>query len=268
MNILWMILRDEKGIAPWVIPAAVSAGSSILGGLFGKKKKETEVIDPYAKERQQLTGYLGSKLGTSTPYEANKAFDIAQPDIEAQTEQTISGQLGTLPQKRTDIQDIYGKYTGAQKASLEERQAKEQTQLKDMYNRLGLVSSTPGLQASTDLSRQHGLDLAELEAGIAKEGITAEMEAENLYNQIANQWATQGQVLGGTQRGGEEFSKTKSLEDLMRRIAEEETYTNQYLGLIGQPTTIQTSTPNTASYLGQAGQDIGSLMMLSNLLKK
>jgi hypothetical protein len=222
------VLEDERGIDPITVGALVLGGGALLGGLGGKSKMKT--IDPYAQQRDEYKNYLSGKLGTSTPYTYNEAFTTDQPDIEKQVESTISGKLGNLPQVRTDIQDIGNRYYAAQKTQMEDRFATEQEAQKNMYNRLGLVSSTPGLAASTDLGRKQENELSVLSADVARQGIDQEMAAQKLSEDIANQWTTQGQQLGNLQRGYQQESIRMSEADIERMTNEELAYAS----LMGQ----------------------------------
>lgn len=265
LKLLWKLYKDERGIDPVTVGLIAAGGGALAGGLFGKNKQKTEVYDPYAAEREQLRKYLSGKLGTSTPYSYNEAFNLDQPEVEAETEKAILGGLRNLPTKRSDIQAIYGRYGEARKASAREQQAEEMKKTQNMYNRLGLVSSTPGLTAQTELGRRHGLDLDLIESEIAAGGVGAEMDAERLYQDIANQYMTQGQLLGGRQRGYQQYGQQMSMEDIQRRLAEEQGWSQQLQGLIGQPTTIMSSEPNTWSKIGAAGMDIGTMLMMQGM---
>jgi len=64
-KLMWAILKDERGGLP--LAAAVLGGSTLLGSLLGKNKKEEDVYDPYAGLRGDWQSWLTSKLGTSTP---------------------------------------------------------------------------------------------------------------------------------------------------------------------------------------------------------
>lgn len=269
-KLLLKLLKDERGLFgiddAVLAGSAIAGGSSLLGGLFGKKKEKT--YDPYAQLRSQYTNYLGGKLGTSTPYEYNDAFTIDQPAIEKQTESAISQGLGNLPQKRTDIFDINQKYGAARKAQLGLQQEEDVKKQKDMYNRLGLVSSTPGLQAETDLRYKQGLDKAAIDAEIAQQGIGQEMDAEKLYQDIANQYISQGQTLGQTQRGSQQYSQQMSESDIARMVAEEQAYSQQANSILGGNPPQVTYDPNIWAQLGQTGTDIGSLLAMYGILGK
>jgi len=251
---------------PMVIPSLVTGAGALLGATAGKNKQRT--IDPYANLRGQYNEYLQGKLGTSTPYQYNPSFEIPQPAIESQTEQTISGGLGNLPQKRTDIQDIGNKYYEAQKSQMAERHAEEQQQAKNMYNRLGLMSSTPGLRAQTDLGRKQQQEYNVLSADVARQGIDQEMKATALAEDIANMYMTQGQQLGQLQRGYSQYPINMSQADIERRTQEELANAELVGSLISNNPPNYYYEPNIASQLGGAAQDVGTQMMMYELLKK
>jgi hypothetical protein len=236
----------------WLIGGAAMLGSTLLGGLFGKKKEKT--YDPYAALREQYKTYLGNKLGKTTPYSYNDAFTLDQPAIEKQTEGVISQGLGNLPKKRTDIFDINQKYGTARKAQMGLQQEE--------------VSSTPGIQAETDLRYKQGLDKNVIDAEVAQQGIGQEMDAERLYQDVANQYMTQGQTLGQLQREYQKYGINMSEADIQRMIEEELAYSQQANSLLGGNPPQVSYQPNFWSQLGQTGQDVGSTMMLANILGK
>jgi len=268
IKFLWKIITDERGITPLVAGAAILGGSSILGSVFGKKKKKEEIYDPYSAQRGQFTDYLGGRLGKQTPYTYNPEFELDQPEVERETEETILGKL----RKPTDYvganKDITERAYAARKARMQDTFAEEQTQLKDMYNRLGLVSSTPGLKAQTDLSRQQGLQLEDISAQLSYEDIAREMEAQKLADVSSQAWTGQGQVLGQQQRGYQQYGQQMSMEDLQRKLAEEQSYANMMGGLLSAnpPERTVSYEPNIWSNLAGVGQDIGSQLMMSNIL--
>lgn len=268
IKLLYEIIKDERGFewggaaggaasgamagsafGPWGTVIG-GVGGAVLGGLAKKKKKE-EIYDPYAAQRNQYTNYLSGKLGTSTPYEYNEDFTLDQPDVEAATEGTILGKL----RKPTDYvgasKDITERAYGARKNRLQERFADEQTQLKDMYNSLGLVSSTPGLTAQTNLASRQGLELEDISAQLSYEDIAREMEAQKLADTSSQAWTGQGQVLGARQRGYQRESQQMSIDDLIRKQEEENTYADAMGNLLNQNPAERTVsyTPNTASNL-------------------
>jgi len=268
IKLLIKLWKDERGVLGALLPAAITVGSSLLGSK-NKGTSETETIDPYAAERAQLQKYLSGKIGTSTPYADNPAFNLDQPEVEKATESAILGGLNNLSQQKTDIQGIYGKYAEAEKASARAQQEIEMRKLGDRYNRLGLVSSTPGLQASTDLGRQQGLDLNLIDSRIGKEGVQAEMDATRLAEEIANAYMTQGQTLGSKQRGYQAYGKEMSMKDITRKTDEEQSWAEMLKGLIGQPSQIRTlgESNSLAGLLGGIGADVGSSALTSQLSK-
>lgn len=220
LKILNMILRNEQGI----LPALAIAGAGALGGAILGGKGDTEVYDPYADLRGDFKEKLGDKLGTSTAYAENPLLQSEQPGVESATEEAILGGLAGGAEKRDDIYDISQKYYGARKSQLETRQAEEAMELKNIYNSLGIVSSTPGLEAQADLMRKQSEEFNVLESEIAEQGISQEMKAAALAEDIFNQYITQGQVLGQTQRGAEQFEQQITEQDIARMTDEEFRY--------------------------------------------
>lgn len=222
------ILKDERGI--------VSNIFSYLGSRQrGKPPQVAEFQWPNVGELQRgLSGDLLGKIGQPSQYEYNPAFTTMQPEVEKAVESTVLGKLGNLPKMRGDIQDIHQRYYGAQKEQMQERFGEEQEAQKNMYNRLGLASSTPGLAASTTLGRKQEQELGVLSADIARQGIDQEMRATELAEQIINQYMTQGQVLGQAQRGYEQFAQQMSMQDIIRMAEENNMTVSQIMQYLGQ----------------------------------
>jgi len=267
LKFLIKLILNEDGIDPMtlaLVGGGLAGGGALLGGIFGKNKQKT--IDPYEKLRGQYQDYLGGKLGTSTPYEFNEEFTTQQPGVEKAVESTIMGKLGNLPKVRGDIQDISNRYYGAQKEQMQDRFSEEQEAQKNMYNRLGLASSTPGLAASTRLGRKQEQELGVLSADVARQGIDQEMRATELAEQIANQYMTQGQQLGQAQRGYQQTAMGMSMEDIERMTREEQAYGQQAGSLLGGNPPQFYFEPNIWSQLGSAAQNIGTTMMGGNIL--
>jgi len=258
------ILKDESGMGLPLIAAGVIGGGALMKGLLGKNKEKT--IDPYAGLRGDYQSYLQKKLGTSTPYSYNEDFTLDQPNIEKQTEGVISGKLGNLPKIQSDIYDIGTKYYNAQKAQMTERHGEEAKANQNMYNRLGLVSSTPGLQAQTDLGRKQGQEFNVLEADVARQGIDQEMKALALGEDIANQYLTQGQQLGNLQRGYQRDSMTMSMADIERMVNEEQGYAQLAGGLLEDNPPETYFQPNFWSQLGDAAMSGGTTALTAGML--
>jgi hypothetical protein len=227
---------------------------SLLGNafqLFGKSKEN--IYDPYADLRKQYTSYLGNKLGNPTPYSYNDAFTEKQPDIEKQTEGVVSNKLGQLPQTETDLFGVYDRYAQARKASAEEKNNADLKEQQNMYNRLGLVSSTPYLTDSAELRRKQGVDMDLTNADIARQGVDATQKAYGLNNNIATSWVNQGNVLGQIQRKAQEFGMQMSEEDIKRMIEEEQGYAGLANSLLGRNAPERSFSPGNLQKLGMLG---------------
>lgn len=224
-------------------------GGGILGG-FSKKKKDEEIYDPYAAQRGQYANYLSGKLGTSTPYAENPAFNIQQPAVESAAENVITGRLGNLP----TAEDYKGKVETAKSQDIlreKESAADQLKQEQDMYNRLGLASSSPWLGRAGELGEESLMRQGDISSGYDIFGLNYGLESEKAMSDIGAQWSGLGSALGGQQAGYQKFSKTASLQDLERQINEEMGYSNQMAGLLGQigPERTVSNTPNTAAQL-------------------
>lgn len=261
--LLWKILRDERGIAPVVAGAAILGGSSLLGSIFGKKKQST--YDPYAGLRGDWQTWLRGKLGTSTPYEYDPAFALEQPPVEKAAESTILGRLGKLP----TAEEYKGKVEASKAQQIAREKERAETQRleeQEMYNRLGLVSSTPWMTRTGELGEESLGRQRDIETGMDIFGLGYGLEAERAMSDIGAQWTGLGGVLGAQQRGYQQWPMQMSMADIERMIAEEMGY-GQLAGSILGGTPPQVSyTPNIWQNLGTTGQDIGSLMLLYGLL--
>lgn len=238
-------------------------GGAILGGLSKKKKKE-EIYDPYAAQREQYKQYLTGKLGTSTSYSENPEFNIDQPDVEGAAEEAILGKIkgGVNPYKYSS--DVTQKYYDATKARQAASFEDERKKTADMYNRLGLVSSTPGLQAQQDISEKQRLSEEELSSKLMYEDIERELYGTNMSEDIYSDYINKGLVLGGTQRQGQQYTQGMSMEDIIRKLAEEQYWSGSMASLLGKNPAERTVsyTPNTASQLLSVlgGTDWGSIL--------
>lgn len=219
--------------------------------LFGKSKQN--VYDPYADLRTQYKSYLGSKIGTTTPYSYNDAFTLDKPAAEQASENVVLGKLNNLPQTETDLFGVYDKYAKARQASAQEQQNKDLTEQKNMYNRLGLVSSTPYLTDSAELRRKQGVDMDLVNADIGRQGVEATQKAYGLNNDIAQSWVNQGNVLGTLQREAQKYGINMSEDDIKRMIAEEQGWSSQANNLLG-------GNPPEVSYSPGNAQKIGMLL--------
>jgi hypothetical protein len=267
LKLFFAILKDERGIWPWVIPAAISAGSAILGGMSKKGEEEEEIYDPYAGLRGDWTKWLEGKIGTSTPYQRNPAFDIQQPPVEEAAKSTILGRLGNLP----TAEEYKGKVEASKTQQIAREKERAETQRleeQDMYNRLGLVSSTPWMTRAGELGEESLGRQKDIETGMDIYGLEYGLGAEKTMSDIGAQWAGLGSVLGGQQAGYQKWGQQMSMNDLIRMIEEEMGYGQMAAGVLGgnpPERTVTTAGDDIFSTLGGIGGNIGSQMLLKAL---
>ena len=260
------LYKDEFGIAPALL-AGLGVGAMGVGGLmsaFGGD--DEEIYDPYATQRGQYVDYLTKKLGQRTPYQYNSAFTIPQPGIEKQTEDVVSKRLGSLPSANTYKEQVTAAKTqdiAREKLATEDQVTKE----RDMYNRLGLSSSTPWMSRAGEIGDESLMRQGDISSKYDMYGLDYNLKADQLANQIANNWTTQGQQLGSTQRLGSQFSTTASLQDLIRQIEEEQANNNAIGRFLGENPAERTLTPDILSQLGGTVSNIGSLGTMYGLNK-
>lgn len=257
------ILKDERGIDPILGAGLIMGGSTLLGGLLGKQK--TTVQEPYSgyygmmgDVSEQIRQRIGQPGAAYTG-----GFDIPQPEVERATEETILGRLGDLPEARSYEEKLEASKT-QQITREKERAAEQMAEEAEMYNRLGLVSSTPWLGRAGELGEESLGRQRDIETGMDIYGLEYGMSADKLAADIANMWTTQGSVLGGAQRGYEQYPIQMAYEDWKRQ--QDEPYKWASLGMGGQMQPSYTQEPNIWSQVGQTGQDIGSLLMMQQLL--
>ena len=231
--------------------------------LFGGGEYET--YDPYAEQRKKLSDYLTGKLGTSTQYQPNPAFDIPQPDIEKQTESVVSKRLGSLP----SAEEYKSKVEAAKTSEIEREKSAADEQVnkeRDMYNRLGLASSTPWMSRAGELGEESLTRQGDISSKYDMYGLDYNLQADQLADQIAKGWTAQGQTLGTTQRAGSQFGAQMSLQDLIRQIEEEQGYSNQLGGFLGQnPATTEYSPGMGEQLLGVGADILPYLLMMGGL---
>lgn len=230
---LW---KDERGF--W---------TAALGGyLAGKKdtKGSTETYDPNAETRTKYQDWINTKLGTSTPYKYNEAFTIDQPEVESAAEKSILGYFNDPKTNVSDYSEATKKYSDAAKASREASAQEEIRKSKDMYNRLGLVSSTPGLAAVGDINESQRLDNDLFDSELMYKNLDRQLSAQGLDVNQLNSMLGQAQTLGQTQRGSQEYSQQMSMQDLQRMVDEEYGYGQQAATLLGMNPPERTYNPS------------------------
>lgn len=262
LTLIWNILKDEAGIAPLALGAIAMGAGGLMSALGGE---DEEIYDPLAEERKKYTGYISGKLGQKTPYQYNPAFEIPQPGVERETESAILGRLRKPPTVSGFSKDITDKYKGSLKQAAQEDWQKGVEEEKNMYNRLGLASSTPWLTRFGEKQGDLEDTFGEIENRFAYEDIGREIEANKLVSDITNQNITQGQVLGGAQRGYNQFPIQQSFADIIRQTGEEQAWAQMLQNyLMGQPAE-RTLRPDLLSQLGGTLTNIGSLGMRAGM---
>lgn len=283
-KLFWEIIRDQSGLNisfgsdtgsggggsssgdGGVAGGSLMALSSLLGSVLGKNK--SEIYDPYAAIRGDVQSYLKGKLGTSTPYADNPAFNLDQPAVEGAAEKSILGYLNNPTSNVKDYSEATKKYSDATKESMAASYADEMNKTKDMYNRLGLVSSTPGLTAQGDVAESQRVASNLFDSELMYKNLDRELQAQGLDVSQLSDMLGKANVLGQTQTGRKQYSQQMSMQDIQNQIAEAMGYSGQALGLTTSEQPTNVLTPNIWSNLGQTGTDIGSLMLMNSILGK
>ena len=125
-KLLLAILKDEAGVIdPLITASLIMGGSSLLGGILGRKKTGGGVQEPYEGyygNIQDILGQVRSKMkGPGETYKGD--FSITQPEVEKTTETEILGGVGRYPYGisglpetsavSTGIEDMLSRYKGA-----------------------------------------------------------------------------------------------------------------------------------------------------------
>ena len=262
MRLLVKIIKDERG---WVWPLIAAGAGAYLSSQSKKGEEEESIYDPYEALRGDWSKWMQGKLGTSTPYKYNEAFNLDQPGVEKAAESTIMGKLGNLPQAEEYKQKVEA--SKAQQIAREKERAGEQLgQEREMYNRLGLVSSTPFLSRAGELGDESLMRQGDIESAMDIYGLGYGLQSEDLMNQIAQGWTGAGMNLGAQQRGYQQYGQQMSMQDIMRMVEEEMGYGQQAAGLLGSNPPERTLTPDWLSQLGGSLTNIGSLGLSAGIL--
>ena len=246
---LWKLLKDERGSSWFQNITGQAGGKKMLDPLGIFDKGTTEVYDPYADLRKKWTDWTSSKLGTSTPYTQNSAFDIQQPAVEKAAESTILGKLNNPTSNVSDYSAATKQYSDAARASREQSAQDEITKSKDMYNRLGLVSSTPGLTAVGDINESQRVANDLFDSELMYKNLDRNLTAQGLDVSQLNSMLGNAQNMATTQRGSQEYSQQMSLQDIIRKVQEEMGYGSQAASILGQTPPEQTYNPSLLEQL-------------------
>lgn len=264
LRLFWDIVRDERGAA-W-IPAAIMGASTILGSVLGKNKQTTKEPFPgyYGMAEQLASKVRGGIMGQGTKYPGS--FNIPQPGVEAATESQILKGLAQPPSISAFSKDITDKYKRSQIADIKERAGERTREEENVYNKLGLTTSSPWLKRRGEIGRDTEKDIQSVSARFDYEDIGREIEANKLVADIMNQYVSQGQVLGQSQRGYSQYPIGMGYQDWVRAYEEPYKWAGLGANILGSNAPVTTTQPNIWSQLAQGGQDIGSMMMMSQIL--
>jgi hypothetical protein len=251
-----------------VIPGIGTVTGGVLGGLAGgamglfggKKGKKDKIIEPYPGYLAlggDVTNLVRSRLGKAgEPYPGS--FSVEQPDIEKETEDYISNRIKTAGAIQKSMKEESDRAYQARKARQAESFDEERKKTQDMYNRLGVATSTPGLQAQSEISKSQRLAEEDLAAQQAQNELSYNLAAENLINAIFGTTATQGQALGASQRAANRYTTGMNYSDWLRAYNEPYQWATLGSGLLGSPQPIYQTGGLGA---GQQLLDVGSSLL-------
>lgn len=249
---------------------ALSGGGTILGLLDGEDEEE---------RREPFPGY-GEKLSGLLDYAMTKArqpgtrsdvdFSLKPTDVGNATRARILGQLESPTTYEGYSKELSQDLYKTRKARLAESYADENKRQSEMYNRLGLATSTPYLQAAQDLGRRQATDEDLIAAEMAKDEYDRAMEARKFGDTLGLQYTQLGNILGQQDIAGQEYTQGARYADFARAEEQPLEYARLASGILGGAGSYYTPTytPSTGAQLGMAGQDIGSLLLLYQLLGK
>jgi len=198
---------------------AAAQGIGGIIGSFGKPKRTT--FDQFAGFRKDTAENFQNRLGSRTPFTQNPAFLQKQPGIEAAAERNILGRLNQPITAEGITSDITNTAFNAQRARQKELFEEEKEATANRFNRLGLVSSTPGLKAQSDIDERQRISAELLSSDLAVQQIQSQLQALGLQEGFAGVTQSQALGLGQTQRGAQAQAQSFSLQDIQRQINEE-----------------------------------------------
>lgn len=255
LKLLWDILKDERG---WVWPVVAAIGSTILGSMSKKGDQSEEVYDPYSGLRDKWQNWLSGKVGTSTEYKDNPALNLEQPAVESAAEKSILGYFNKPTTNVSDYSEATKKYSEATKASMQETYDKERREASDRYNRLGLVSSTPGLTEQTEIGGRQRTAQNLFDTQLMYENLDRQLQAQGLDITQLNSMLGQAGNMAGAQTGRTQWSKTMSMADLERMLSEEMGYGSQAASVLGGNAPERTVTTQGDDWMSIVSKLLGS----------
>ena len=206
-----------------------------------QNKSSASALNSYVKplqsyeqpQAQQSRDVISSYL-SSTPQQftgANKAFEVATPEVEAAAQKKIIEQLNT-GYDTSQLKQMNENAYQVQKDRLKQSFDKMSADTADRYNRLGLVSSTPGLQAQDEVSNNQMLAERELSSQLEQADYNRRLDAEKLAQNIIDK----AMQLGQTQRQSLQTTLDMSYNDFLRKeqySADKAKQAQQYLNYGG-----------------------------------
>ncbi len=261
-NLLIKILKDERG-------ALLDWG---LDWMAAKKRgKAPSIMDmqwPNVGELERgVSENLLGRIGQPRQYQYNPAFDIEQPAAQKAAESTILGKLGNLP----SAEEYKGKVETAKQQDIareKEAAVRQEEEELNMYNDLGLASSTPWLNRAGELGEESLMRQGDISSGYDIYGLNYGLQADQLANQIASGWAGLGTTLGQQQVRQQQVGQQMSLDDIIRQAQEEESINQQIMAYLGQGAAtpgqaynsrmFQWQQPNTWDWLSGGSKELGA----------
>jgi hypothetical protein len=210
----WEILKDQKG--------SLNLGTAVATAVLDKKAAEERGAMPsvYSFEwpgtsglQKGLSTNLGTGLDTLNKYlYENPGYNLTQPEVEKATQDTILGKLKNLP----TTQDYSAKIEAAKASQIANEKTAAEKQLADereMYNRLGLSSSTPFMSRAGELGQESIGRQNDINSNMDIYGLNYGLQADQLVNDIAAQWTGLGGVLGSQQRDYQQYTQQMTQAD-------------------------------------------------------
>ena len=252
-----------------LISAGLTAGGTILGQMGGTdERRKTEAFPGQTQGIEELMN--AAKTGMRQPGRTSGIdFSLNPSDIQQATEGSVLGKIKNPTDYSGYSKEVSADLYKTRKAQIDEQYAEEQKRQANMYNRLGLVSSTPFMQASQDLGRKQTTDINAVGAQQSYDDYNRQLEAKKFGDTLNLSHLNLGNVLGQADTGRQQYTKGAKYTDFAR--AEDQPL--KWASILGQTLGSQQpyypeESPSTTSQLGMAGQDIGSLLMLYSMLGK
>jgi hypothetical protein len=253
-----------------MLGAGIMGGSTIAGSILGGSKTTERQPWPQFLNTAHETGQLIQRLisaeqkGNAPKYAGS--FDITQPEVLNAAESTILGKLRNPGTNVKDYTEATKKYSEATKASMADTFADEMQKTKDMYNRLGLVSSTPGLEAQQEVASDQATAQNLFDAELMYKNLDRQLQAQGLDISELNSILNQAQILGSTQIANQKYTQGAGYDEFVRQAEYPTILANLGTNFIKGGQTSYQTTPNTWSQIGSLGQDIGTKLLMSGML--